>query len=68
MAAWLIFVIVVGGLILLAGGVRIVKQYERGVVLRFGKIVGWREPGFNVIIPFVDRPLQPVSPVLMAND
>ncbi len=55
MAAWLIFVIVVGGLILLAGGVRIVKQYERGVVLRFGKLVGVREPGFNVIIPFVDR-------------
>ncbi len=55
MAAWLIFVIVVGGLILLAGGVRIVKQYERGVVLRFGKIVGVRNPGFNVIIPFVDR-------------
>ncbi len=55
MAAWLIFVIVVGGLILLAGGVRIVKQYERGVVLRFGKMVGVREPGFNVIIPFVDR-------------
>ncbi len=55
MAAWLIFVIVVGGLILLFGGVRIVKQYERGVVLRFGKMVGVREPGFNVIIPFVDR-------------
>ena len=55
MAAWLIFVIVVGGLILLAGGVRIVKQYERGVVLRFGKMVGVRDPGFNVIIPFVDR-------------
>jgi len=55
MAAWLIFVIVVGGLILLTGGVRIVKQYERGVVLRFGKMVGVREPGFNVIIPFVDR-------------
>ncbi len=55
MAAWLIFVIVVGGLILLAGGVKIVKQYERGVVLRFGKIVGMRNPGFNVIIPFVDR-------------
>ena len=55
MAAWLIFVIVVVGLILLFGGVRIVKQYERGVVLRFGKMVGVREPGFNVIIPFVDR-------------
>ena len=55
MAAWLIFVIVVVGLILLFGGVRIVKQYERGVVLRFGRMVGVREPGFNVIIPLVDR-------------
>ena len=55
MEAWLIFVIVVVGLILLVAGVRIVKQYERGVVLRFGRIVGVRNPGFNVIIPFADR-------------
>ena len=55
MNAWIIFLIVVVGLMLLAGAVRIVKQYERGVVLRFGRLVGVRDPGFNVIIPFVDR-------------
>ncbi len=55
MDAWIIFLIVVAALILLAGAIRIVKQYERGVVLRFGKLVGIRHPGFNVIIPFVDR-------------
>ena len=42
-------------LILLAGTIRIVKKYEGGVVLRFGRLVGTRQPGFNAIIPFVDR-------------
>jgi regulator of protease activity HflC (stomatin/prohibitin superfamily) len=55
MNAWIIFLIVVVVLVLLAAAVRIVKQYERGVVLRFGRLVGMRQPGFNVIIPFADR-------------
>lgn len=36
-------------------GVRIVKQYEGGVMLRFGRLVGVRAPGLNFIIPLVDR-------------
>ena len=55
MSAWIIVLILVVGLILLVNAVKIVKQYERGVVMRFGRIVGPRSPGFNVIIPFVDR-------------
>ena len=51
----IIFLIVVVVLVLLPLTIKIVKQYERGVVLRFGKLVGVRNPGFNVIIPFVDR-------------
>lgn len=51
----IIFLIVVVALVLLAASIRIVKQYERGVVLRFGRLVGLRQPGFNIIIPFVDR-------------
>lgn len=38
----------------LALSVRIVKQYERGVVLRFGRLLAARAPGFRMIIPFVD--------------
>ncbi|MFD8211373.1 slipin family protein [Streptomyces sp. NPDC059695] len=35
---------------------RVVKQYERGVVFRFGRLRGEiRSPGFTTIIPFVDR-------------
>ena len=68
MIGWIIFGIVVVVLVLLAAGVRIVKQYERGVLLRFGRLVGVRTPGFNVIIPFVDRltkvPLRIVTVVL----
>ncbi len=55
MNAWIIFLIVVVVLVLLAAAIRIVKQYERGVVLRFGRLVGMRQPGFNLIIPFADR-------------
>ncbi len=55
MNAWIIFLIVVVALVLLVAAIRIVKQYERGVVLRFGRLAGVRQPGFNVIIPFVDR-------------
>ena len=51
----IIFLIVVVVLLLLPFTIKIVKQYERGVVLRFGRLVGVRNPGFNVIIPFVDR-------------
>lgn len=42
-------------LVLLRYGVRIVKQYEGGVMLRLGRLVGVRAPGLNLIIPFVDR-------------
>ena len=55
MNAWIIFLIVVVVLGLLAAAIRIVKQYERGVLFRFGRLTGTRQPGFNVIIPFVDR-------------
>ncbi|MBU2534905.1 MAG: SPFH domain-containing protein [Chloroflexota bacterium] len=55
MDAWIIFLIAIAALVILVYSVRIVKQYERGVVLRFGRLVGIRNPGFNLIIPFVDR-------------
>jgi regulator of protease activity HflC (stomatin/prohibitin superfamily) len=39
----------------LALGLRVVQQYEKGVVFRLGKIVGIKEPGLNWIIPFIDQ-------------
>ena len=40
---------------LLKYGVRIIKQYEGGVVLRFGRFAGVRMPGLRFIIPLVDK-------------
>ena len=38
----------------LALGVKIVKQYEQGVVLRLGRVLEPRDPGLHLIIPIVD--------------
>lgn len=45
-----------GGLVYLAAAARVVKQYERGLVFRLGRVRGdVRRPGFNMIVPVVDR-------------
>jgi regulator of protease activity HflC (stomatin/prohibitin superfamily) len=35
--------------------VKIIQQYELGVVFRFGRLVGARKPGIRIIIPFIDQ-------------
>jgi regulator of protease activity HflC (stomatin/prohibitin superfamily) len=42
-------------LILLVSAVKILKEYERGVIFRFGRLRGAKGPGIIVIIPFVDK-------------
>ena len=51
---WTIVLVVVVLLVLLAFSIRIVKQYERGVLFRFGRFAGTREPGLRFIVPVVD--------------
>ncbi len=36
-------------------GIRIINQYERGVVLRLGRYSRTLDPGFRVIIPYIDK-------------
>ena len=55
MSVILIVIIVLAFLILASMAVKIVPEYERGVLLRLGRFAGIRGPGFVVIIPFVDR-------------
>ena len=50
----LIGVIVVAAFILVLMAVKIVKEYERGVVFRLGRLVGAKGPGLFFIIPFID--------------
>ena len=46
-------------LIIIGLSVKVVNQYERGVVFRLGKVIGVREPGLRIIIPLVDRMVKP---------
>ena len=50
-----IIAIVVVLLILIPMTVKIVTEYERGVIFRLGRLVGARGPGLFLIIPFIDR-------------
>ena len=49
-----IIVVVVVAVIGLALSVRIVKQYEQGVLFRLGRVVGVRQPGLTFIVPLID--------------
>jgi regulator of protease activity HflC (stomatin/prohibitin superfamily) len=56
MSTLTIIVVVVAVLVLLglALSVRIVQQYEKGVLFRLGRVIGVREPGLTLIIPVID--------------
>ncbi len=42
-------------IILLTSAIKILKEYERGVIFRFGRLKGVKGPGIFLIIPFVDK-------------
>ena len=50
-----IAVIVFFAFIILANAIRILKEYERGVVFRLGRLIGAKGPGLILLIPIVDR-------------
>src|SRR2546430_10763226 len=55
MTALLISIVMVA-IALLASSIRLVRQHERGVVLRFGRLLpNIRPPGLRLIIPIADR-------------
>lgn len=40
---------------ILASAIRILREYERGVIFRLGRLVGAKGPGLIILIPIVDR-------------
>jgi regulator of protease activity HflC (stomatin/prohibitin superfamily) len=57
MTAVLVFLVILAGLAaaLVAASVRILREYERAVVFRLGRLIGQKGPGLVVLIPGVDR-------------
>ena len=52
--SWLVPVFVLL-LIILPQAVRVLREYERGVIFRLGKLLGTKGPGLIFLIPIVDR-------------
>ena len=53
MQAYIVVIAIV--LILLMSAIKVLREYERGVVFRLGRLVGARGPGIFLLIPIVDR-------------
>jgi regulator of protease activity HflC (stomatin/prohibitin superfamily) len=56
MAALIALVVVLAILlVVLASAVRILREYERGVIFRLGRLIAQKGPGLILLIPFIDR-------------
>lgn len=53
----IIVIVVLAVLLLIVAkmAIRIVRQYEKGVLFRLGRVVGVRDPGLRLIVPVIDR-------------
>ena len=54
----MIYLIVIGAIVLvslLAQTVKVVNQYERGVVLTLGRYTGTKQPGIRMLVPIIQR-------------
>lgn len=50
-----LFVLLVFLIVILSNAIRILREYERGVVFRLGRLVSVRGPGIIFLIPLVDK-------------
>ncbi|MNH49971.1 FtsH protease regulator HflK [compost metagenome] len=54
MDGFVIFIIIIVAIFILSG-IKIINQYERGVVLTLGRYTGIRQPGLRIVIPLFQR-------------
>src|SRR5919109_3102026 len=50
-----ISIVVIVILVIIASSIRIIREYERAVVFRLGRLIGAKGPGLIILIPFIDR-------------
>src|SRR3954466_8093596 len=53
--AGVLIVFVIFVLIALGASVRILREYERGVIFRLGRLIAQKGPGLILLVPFIDR-------------
>ncbi|MCI0596276.1 MAG: slipin family protein [candidate division Zixibacteria bacterium] len=47
--------IIIIGLFILANAIRILREYERGIIFRLGRLIGSKGPGLILLIPIIDK-------------
>ena len=62
-----LIVVIVFVVMFLASAIRILNEYERGVIFRLGRLMGSKGPGLIILIPVVDK-MQKISLRLVALD
>jgi regulator of protease activity HflC (stomatin/prohibitin superfamily) len=60
-------VILVFILVIIVNAIRVLREYERGVIFRLGRYVGTRGPGLIILVPFIER-MEKVSLRTIAMD
>ncbi|HET8524488.1 MAG TPA: slipin family protein [Thermomicrobiales bacterium] len=51
----IVLIIIIFIVIVLFSAIKVVQEYERGVVFRLGRLMGPRGPGLIILIPFIER-------------
>ncbi len=51
----ILFILIFFIIIILSSAIRILREYERGVIFRLGRLIGAKGPGLIFLIPIVDR-------------
>jgi regulator of protease activity HflC (stomatin/prohibitin superfamily) len=62
-----LMIVIFLALMLLASAIRVLREYERGVIFRLGRLVGAKGPGLILLIPIIDRMVK-VSLRVLAMD
>jgi regulator of protease activity HflC (stomatin/prohibitin superfamily) len=51
----ILIVLIIFALIAVGASVRVLREYERGVIFRLGRLIDQKGPGLILLIPFIDR-------------
>ncbi len=51
----MIWFLIIIAIIILSAAIKVLREYERGVIFRLGRLVGVKGPGLIILIPFIDK-------------
>ena len=55
MFAYSVLTLIILGFLLLSAAIKVLREYERGVIFRLGRVIGAKGPGLIFLIPIIDK-------------